>query len=96
VDKFGRRNGMKTSGIIIIISSLLTAIPFPGLTPRIIDLLAACRFSTDVGIGVEYPSGSVACAEAAALRPEGTRNRWFIFCTNLMILGVYFRPNKQE
>jgi len=86
---------MKASGIIIIISSLLTAIPFPGPTPRIIDLLAACRFFTGVGIGGEYPSGSVACAEAAALRPEGTRNRWFIFCTNLMILGVCLRPNKQ-
>ncbi|KAG0643894.1 major facilitator superfamily domain-containing protein [Tuber brumale] len=93
VDRFGRRNGMKASGIIVIISSLLTAIPFPGPVPRIINLLAACRFFTGVGIGGEYPSGSVACAEAAALRPEGTRNRWFIFCTNLMILGGFFAAN---
>jgi len=87
---------MKASGIVNIISSLLTANPFPGPTPRIIDLLTTCRFSTGVGIGGEHPSGSVACAEAAALRPEGTRNRWFIFCTNLMILGVCLRSNKQE
>ncbi|CUS08593.1 unnamed protein product [Tuber aestivum] len=93
VDRFGRRNGMKASGIIIIVSSLLTAIPFPGPIPRIIDLLATCRFFTGVGIGGEYPSGSVACAEAAALRPEGTRNRWFIFCTNIMILGGFFAAN---
>ncbi|RPA92695.1 MFS general substrate transporter [Choiromyces venosus 120613-1] len=93
VDRFGRRNGMKVSGIIIIVSSLLTAIPFGGPIPRTINLLAACRFFTGVGIGGEYPSGSVACAEAAALRPEGTRNRWFIFCTNIMILGGFLAAN---
>lgn len=41
--------------------------------------------ATGIGIGGEYPAGSVAAAEATGEIKKGTRNRWFIFFTNLMI-----------
>ena len=47
--------------------------------------LTAFRFFLGVGIGGEYPSGSVATAEATESRKKGTRNRWFVVFTNLSI-----------
>ncbi|RYO93023.1 hypothetical protein DL764_008043 [Monosporascus ibericus] len=38
-----------------------------------------------IGIGGEYPAGSVSCAESSGELKEGTRNRWFILFTNSMI-----------
>ena len=40
--------------------------------------------SADHGTG-EYPAGSVACSEATGELKSGTRNRWFILFTNVMI-----------
>ena len=36
-------------------------------------------------LGGEYPAGSVACSEATGELKSGTRNRWFILFTNVMI-----------
>lgn len=47
--------------------------------------LAAYRFLTGIGIGGEYPAGSVACAESTGELKNGTRNRWFIWFTNVAI-----------
>lgn len=47
--------------------------------------LTTFRFFLGVGIGGEYPSGSVATAEATESRRKGTRNRWFVVFTNLSI-----------
>lgn len=47
--------------------------------------LAAYRFLTGIGIGGEYPAGSVACAESTGELKSGVRNRWFIWFTNLAI-----------
>jgi MFS family permease len=47
--------------------------------------LTAYRFLVGVGIGGEYPAGSVACSEASGELKSGTRNRWFILFTNVMI-----------
>jgi MFS family permease len=47
--------------------------------------LTAYRFLVGVGIGGEYPAGSVACAESTGELKAGTRNRWFIMFTNVMI-----------
>jgi hypothetical protein len=38
-----------------------------------------------IGIGGEYPAGSVSCAEATGELKKGHRNRWFIFSTNFAI-----------
>ncbi len=38
-----------------------------------------------IGIGGEYPAGSVGCAESTNDLKSGTRNMWFILFTNAMI-----------
>lgn len=43
------------------------------------------RFFLGIGIGGEYPAGSVACAEASKFMPKKHRNRWFCWFTNHMI-----------
>ncbi|RYP90020.1 hypothetical protein DL770_003865 [Monosporascus sp. CRB-9-2] len=49
------------------------------------NILAAWRFFVGIGIGGEYPAGSVSCAESSGELKKGTRNRWFILFTNSMI-----------
>jgi len=38
-----------------------------------------------IGIGGEYPAGSVGCSESTGELEAGTRNRWFIWFTNFAI-----------
>lgn len=38
-----------------------------------------------IGIGGEYPAGSVGCAESTGELKKGSRNLWFIMFTNTMI-----------
>jgi len=38
-----------------------------------------------IGIGGEYPAGSVGCAEQTGQLKSGTRNMFFIWFTNSMI-----------
>jgi MFS family permease len=47
--------------------------------------LTAYRFFLGIGIGGEYPAGSVACAESTGELKAGHRNRWFILFTNVQI-----------
>lgn len=48
-------------------------------------MLTVCRFFLGIGIGGEYPAGSVAAAEATGELKKGARNRWFILFTNCSI-----------
>ena len=50
--------------------------------------LAAYRFFTGIGIGGEYPAGSVSCSEATGELKSGTRNRWFVMLTNGKFLAL--------
>lgn len=47
--------------------------------------LTTYRFFLGIGIGGEYPAGSVACAESTGELDSGSRNRWFIIFTDFMI-----------
>jgi MFS family permease len=47
--------------------------------------LTAYRFFLGIGIGGEYPAGSVGCAESTGELKAGTRNKWFIMFTNVQI-----------
>ncbi|KAK4176810.1 putative transporter [Triangularia setosa] len=49
------------------------------------NVLTAWRFFVGIGIGGEYPAGSVAAAESSGELKRGTRNMWFILFTNSMI-----------
>lgn len=44
-----------------------------------IQALIAYRFLVGIGVGGEYPAGSVACAENTNDLKRGHRNRWFVF-----------------
>jgi MFS family permease len=43
-----------------------------------------------IGIGGEYPAGSVGCAESTGELKEGSRNKWFILFTNVQIDLAFF------
>lgn len=47
--------------------------------------LTAYRVLVGIGIGGEYPAGSVAASEATVELKAGSRNRWFIFATNFQL-----------
>lgn len=75
------------STIILIVFAALgaAAYGYHGSTSGLFAALTAYRFLVGVGIGGEYPAGSVACSEATGELKSGTRNRWFIMFTNVMI-----------
>lgn len=47
--------------------------------------LVAYRFLVGIGIGGEYPAGSVGAAESTGELKRGHRNRWFIIFTDFQI-----------
>lgn len=86
-DKWSRANSLLASTIILIIFAALGAASYGagGSMTGMFAALTAYRFLVGVGIGGEYPAGSVACSESTGELKEGTRNRWFILFTNVMI-----------
>lgn len=50
------------------------------------------RCQVGIGIGGEYPAGSVGCAESTGELKKGSRNLWFIMFTNTMIDWVSRLP----
>ncbi|TVY35379.1 Glycerophosphocholine permease [Lachnellula occidentalis] len=85
-DKWSRSNSLLISTIILIIFAALGAASYGGGTLNgMFAALTAYRFLVGIGIGGEYPAGSVACSEATGELKSGTRNRWFILFTNVMI-----------
>ena len=86
-DHWSRANSLLISTIILIIFAALGAGSYGagGSIHGLFSALTAYRFLLGIGIGGEYPAGSVACAESTGELKEGHRNRWFIFFTNFMI-----------
>ncbi|PHH74045.1 hypothetical protein CDD80_3407 [Ophiocordyceps camponoti-rufipedis] len=85
-DRWSRSNSLMTSTVILIIFTALAAGSYYHGDPvAMFSMLAAWRFFVGIGIGGEYPAGSVACAESSGELRSGTRNRWFILFTNSMI-----------
>ncbi|KAH8149114.1 uncharacterized protein LAJ45_06653 [Morchella importuna] len=86
-DNYSRKFAMTASALLLILfATLCTASYGAGGSPNgLFTMLTVCRFFLGIGIGGEYPAGSVAAAEATGEIQKGTRNRWFIFFTNLMI-----------
>lgn len=88
-DYHSRKLGMVISTLILILFTILCAGSWGAGGKKNMDgMLAALityRFFMGIGLGGEYPAGSVACAEASAIMGRGTRNRWFILFTNFMI-----------
>jgi MFS family permease len=86
-DHWSRKNSLLVSTIILIIFAALGAGSYGahGSTQGLFAALTAYRFLLGIGIGGEYPAGSVSCAEATGELKKGHRNRWFIFSTNFAI-----------
>ncbi|KAF2227622.1 MFS phospholipid transporter Git1 [Elsinoe ampelina] len=86
-DHYSRKWSLFVSTIIILIFAALSAGSYGahGSQSGLFAALTAYRFLTGIGIGGEYPAGSVGCAESTGELPSGTRNRWFILFTNVQI-----------
>lgn len=87
-DYHSRKIGMIASTIILILFTILAAGAWGadgGYGYGMLAALTAYRFFLGIGIGGEYPAGSVAAAEASQQLGRGKRNRWFVLFTNFMI-----------
>ncbi|KAI1132899.1 putative MFS phospholipid transporter [Nemania abortiva] len=85
-DRWSRTNSLLVSTIILILFTALAAGSYYHGDPvGMFNILTAWRFFVGIGIGGEYPAGSVSCAESTGELKGGTRNRWFILFTNSMI-----------
>ncbi|WVQ96859.1 hypothetical protein IAU59_003966 [Kwoniella sp. CBS 9459] len=86
-DKVGRKFGMLLcTAIVFVFSALQAASKGPG-PQGTINALMAYRFLVGIGIGGEYPTGSVAAAENTEDPdiPKKSQQRLFVLATNSMI-----------
>ncbi|EPQ67504.1 Bgt-2885 [Blumeria graminis f. sp. tritici] len=85
-DKWSRKGSLQLSTFILILFAAMGAGSYGGGTASgLFAALTAYRFLVGIGIGGEYPAGSVSCSEATGELKKGSRNRWFILFTNVMI-----------
>ncbi|EMC99616.1 hypothetical protein BAUCODRAFT_29991 [Baudoinia panamericana UAMH 10762] len=86
-DHWSRKGSLLVSTIIVIVFAALSTGSYGanGSISGLFAALTAYRFFLGIGIGGEYPAGSVACAESTAELRSGTRNRWFVLFTNVQI-----------
>lgn len=76
---------MTATGIVALFSALSAASSGAhGSLHGMLSMLAACRFLLGIGIGAEYPCGSVAASEQSEDEgvKKGTQNRWFALATS--------------
>ncbi|CAI7661300.1 Glycerophosphodiester transporter GIT2 [Penicillium manginii] len=86
-DVYSRKWSLMISTIILFVFAALSAGSYGlnGSPYGLFAALTAYRFFIGIGIGGEYPAGSVACAENTGELKAGHRNRWFIMFTNFQI-----------
>ncbi|TFK20714.1 glycerophosphodiester transporter [Coprinopsis marcescibilis] len=88
-DKIGRKFGMMSATAIVVVFSGLSAASSGanGSLGGMLSMLSAMRFLLGIGVGAEYPCGSVSASEQSE-EPGINRNaqhRWFTLATNSMI-----------
>ena len=86
-DHYSRKWSLLISTIILFVFAALGAGSYGagGSVGGLFAALTAYRFLLGIGIGGEYPAGSVGCAESTGELKEGHRNRWFVMFTNVQI-----------
>ncbi|KAJ3161768.1 hypothetical protein HDU86_006539 [Geranomyces michiganensis] len=85
-DRWSRTSALLLSTVILVIfSSLATGSYYKGDPVGMFKMLTAWRFFVGIGIGGEYPAGSVGAAESTGELKKGSRNMWFITFTNTAI-----------
>ncbi|KAH7927907.1 MFS general substrate transporter [Leucogyrophana mollusca] len=88
-DKIGRKFGMMTAtGIVALFSGLSAASSganhsFGGM----LAMLSACRFLLGIGVGAEYPCGTVSASEQSEEEgiSKNAQHRWLVLATNSVI-----------
>ncbi|CAK7220434.1 glycerophosphoinositol permease [Sporothrix bragantina] len=85
-DRWSRTNSLLISTVILFVFTALAAGSyFHGSIIGMFNILAAWRFFVGIGIGGEYPAGSVGCAESTGEIRSGWRHFIFILFTNSII-----------
>ncbi|GAQ38513.1 hypothetical protein AtubIFM55763_000681 [Aspergillus tubingensis] len=86
-DHWSRSNTLMVSTVILFVFGALCAGAYGhnGSLPGMFTALTVYRFFLGLGVGGEYPAGSVAAAESSGELAEGTRHRWFILFTNFQL-----------
>ncbi|KAI8608468.1 major facilitator superfamily domain-containing protein, partial [Chytriomyces sp. MP71] len=85
-DKWSRTNTLMASTVVIIVFTILVTATFAGDDHiTMFNMLVAFRFFVGIGVGGEYPAGSVAAAEGTKGLKAGTRNMWISLVTNAAI-----------
>ncbi|KAF9223445.1 MFS general substrate transporter [Gyrodon lividus] len=88
-DKIGRKFGMMSATGIVALFSLLSAAS-SGANHSLggmLAMLSACRFLIGIGIGAEYPCGTVSASEQSEQDgiSKNAQHRWLVLATNTMI-----------
>lgn len=86
-DHYSRKWSLFISTVILFVFAALGAGSYGagGSVQGLFAALTAYRFLLGIGIGGEYPAGSVGAAESTGELKEGHRNRWFCLFTNTQI-----------
>lgn len=86
-DHWSRKWSLMISTVILFVFAALGAGSYGagGSLGGMLAALTAYRFFLGIGIGGEYPAGSVGAAENTGELKKGHRNRWFIMFTNFQI-----------
>ncbi|KIK62445.1 hypothetical protein GYMLUDRAFT_260189 [Collybiopsis luxurians FD-317 M1] len=88
-DKIGRKFGMMSASWIVIFFSLLSAASSGAhhSLGGLVAMLSVCRFFLGIGVGAEYPCGSVSASERSEEKDIARRSqhRWVVLATNSMI-----------
>lgn len=85
-DKIGRKFGMMTATVIVAVFSGLSAASkgANGSFGGMLAMLSACRFLLGIGVGAEYPCGSVSASEQSEEKgiSKNAQHRWFTLATS--------------
>ena len=83
-DAVGRKSGMIIATMIILVFTALSAGSYyKGRDVGLIQMLTAWRFFLGIGIGAEYPTGSVAASEQTEMMPRWFQHGPFVLVTSL-------------
>lgn len=88
-DKVGRKAGMMSAALIVALFSALSAgsVGMKDNVSGTIAFLCVCRFILGIGVGAEYPCGSVSASEQTEQEgiAKNAQHRWLVLATNTMI-----------
>ncbi len=85
---------MLATGIVALFSGLSAASSGAhGSIGGLLAMLSAMRFLLGIGVGAEYPCGSVAASEQTEEEgiAKNAQHRWFALATSTFFLPRYFK-----